>query len=326
MRKFIYKLNILPGYIPPKKDELLSSWVFRLALNHKIKPFSFTKFYFEESVFWTRDIDKFLYDDVITKLTELTPLSRHQILEHHLISYQDKLFTGELNPAHTMGLNNLGIYHRTRTINGLLACPSCLAKDSYYKKQWRLQTSLMCLECNCLLIDACPNCSKPIIFHRLDIGNKSELFEDELNYCWNCNFDLRKAFKILNGNALLKRYQKFINNTLVTGFCKHTQYSFLYFEILLKILTKFKTKSKLWNRIQEGFIIEFRLNRDNLDFGKLTTSLNFRLEILPLIFYLIDDIPNRFIPFCTRHNIRYSDISKDSKIIPYWFFKEFREF
>lgn len=326
MRKSIHKLSIFPGYIPPKNDELLSSWVFRIALAHKIKPFSFTKFYFEETVFWTRDVDKFLYMDVINTLTQLTPLSKEDILKLHLISYQDVIFTGDLNPANTLGISTLGIHHRTRKTNGLLACPSCLGHDPYYKKSWRLQTSLMCIKCNCLLIENCPSCRSPIIFHRLDIGKKNILFEDNLSLCWKCNFDLSKAVKTIRNNALLTKYQTYIDKIINQGYCKQTQYSFLYLDFILKILNKAKTRSKEWVRVREGIINEFNLDRKKLNSEIEISSFEFRLEILPLIYFLLDDIPGKFIPFCKNHNIRYSDFSKDHNHIPFWFFKIFRDY
>jgi hypothetical protein len=164
MSFLIINSKVLPGYIPPEKEELLSSWIFRLSQSHKIKPFSFTKFYFKETAFWNRDVDKFIYGTVIEQLTKITPLSKNDILNLHLISYKDIVFNTPLVVSYTRGITNLGIYHRKRKNNGLLACPKCLRKKYYYKKSWRLLTSLICTECKCHLIDHCPNCKAQLYF------------------------------------------------------------------------------------------------------------------------------------------------------------------
>lgn len=318
--------KIMPGYIPPEKEELLSSWIFRLSRAHKIKPFSFTKFYFNESVFWSRDVDKFIYKKVIDKLTQITPLSEKEILNLHLISYQDIIFNTPLIVSYTQGITNLGIYHRKRKNNGLLACPKCLEKRGYYKKSWRLLTSLICVECNCNMIDRCPDCSSPIIFQRLEIGDKDNYKERPIYLCWKCNFDLRSDFEIVKENSLIHNYQKQINSCIYDGYMRNASYSFSYIQILLNILGKSKTNSTTWIRVKNAFMTEFSLVDDEFHSTSLDTSIQFRRKMLPIIFALLDDIPGKFIPFCEKYFLRYSDFAKDKEQLPFWFYKIFREY
>lgn len=318
--------KIIPGYIPPEKEELLSSWIFRLSQTHKIKPFSFTKFYFNESIFWNRDVDKFIYKKVINKLCQITPLSEKEILNLHLISYQDIVFNTPLNVSYTQGITNLGIYHRKRKNNGLLACPKCLDKKGYYKKSWRLLTSLICIECNCLLIDHCPDCGSPIIFQRLEIGEKNTYKELPIYLCWKCNFDLRSNFKTVQENALIHNYQKQINSCITNGYTTLGMYSFLYIQILLNILGKSKTNSITWTRIRNAFMTEFNLVDDDFYSTSLDTSIEFRRKILPIIFILLEDVQEKFIPFCEKYFLRYSDFAKDKEQLPFWFYRIFKEY
>ncbi|MGE8433486.1 TniQ family protein [Chryseobacterium joostei] len=326
MSFLIINSKILPGYIPPEKDELLSSWIFRLSQSHKIKPFSFTKFYFKETAFWNRDVDKFIYGTVIDQLTKITPLSKNDILNLHLISYKDIVFNTPLVVSHTRGITNLGIYHRKRKNYGLLACPKCLRKKCYYKKSWRLLTSLICTECKCHLIDHCSNCNSPIIFQRLDIGDKSNHKNIPIYLCWLCNFDLRTEFEVVAVDSLIYDYQKYINECITNGYCLHTQYSFLYIQILLNILGKSKTNSYKWTRVRNAFMSEFNLIDEEFFFKSLDTSIQFRRKIIPLIYFLLSNIPERFIPFCKKYSLRYSDFAKDNESLPFWFYRNFREY
>ncbi len=320
--------KILPGLIPPYKDELLSSWIYRLAIEHKIKPQSFTSYYLNNSHFWTRDVDKFQPVEILKKISNITGLNIEKINELQLNSFSNKLFENKLSPSYTDGLTNLGIYHRNRKRFGLLTCPSCLEKKPYFKKEWRLMTSIACTECKCHLIDKCSNCQAPIIFHRLDIGNKNKFNEKPFYLCWNCNNDYRRQIKIIENSSLLFIYQNYINNLLINGYNETYQYSFLYLKILLLFFRKITTRSLKWNRIRDGFIKEYKLISKEYYTTNMIyeTSLEFRSNNLPHLFELLNDIEHNFIPFCKKNKIRYSDFSKDDKHLPFWFYEIFMKY
>lgn len=318
--------KIIPGYIPPNIDELFSSWIFRLAIAQKLKPFTFTKFYFNETAFWNRDVDKFLYWPVIHELSKITPLSTDEILKHHLVSFSGIVFNGIISPSFTLGITKLGIFHRMRTINGLVVCTGCLEKHSYFRKHWRLMTSLICLECNKFLIDQCPCCHSPIVFQRLEIGDKSNFKELPVYLCWKCGYDLRKINNNIEQKSLLIEYQRKIDSCIDLGFTDQTGYSFLYFQVLLVILSKSQSKSKNWMRVREAFVKELKLNISSQHKFDVHLNLQSRIELLPNIFYLLEDLENRFVPFCKKYNLRYSDFAKDVDNLPFWFSRIFKEF
>ncbi|MCT4213451.1 TniQ family protein [Elizabethkingia anophelis] len=316
---------ILPGYIPPERDELLSSWIFRLSYSHKIKPYSFTKFYFEDSAIWNRDIDKYIPLKILQRLSSMTPLSLSQLQGLQLIGYQDIVFEGLLSSSLTegIGVTNLGIYHRMRNRYGLYVCPGCLNKKSYYKKSWRLLSSVACMNCRCYLIDRCPKCLSPIVFQRLGIGNKNLYEEKPLYLCWSCNNDLRKEMRIVNA-PLIVNYQQYIDDTIKCSYNEHTQYSFLYFKILFLFLKKICTTSSHWSRIKKAFMSEFEINLKEEKSMKL--SIEDRAVIFSYIHLLLSEWPNNFIPFIRKYKLRYSDFSKDSNILPFWFYEVFKKF
>ncbi|MGE8555024.1 MAG: TniQ family protein [Chryseobacterium jejuense] len=317
-------MHILPGYIPPEEDEILSSWIFRLARSHKIKPFSFTKFCLEDPNLWNRDFDKFYNANLMTLLTKVTPLSIEQVNNLHLISYKTIIFNSELYSAFTEGILNVGIVHRNRKNKGLLACPLCLTKKQYFKKSWRLVSSIVCTDCNCHLIDECPNCHSPIVFQRLDIGKKDIYNEEPMYLCWRCNFDLRTEHTSIIENSLEIKYQKYINDSISNGYNEHTQYSFEYFNVLLSILRKARSNSNKFCRVREAFKKEFGINSIEYSKHNFELSLSLRKELLPLIYLLLSDLDGKFLPFCERNFIRNYDINRDGEPLPFWIFKLFR--
>lgn len=318
------KKYVIPGYIPPEEDEILSSWIFRLARSHKMKPFTFAKYGLEVPDLWNRDFDKFYNQKLIDVLTTLTPLNHCKITSLHLISYQDIIFNSKINSAFTEGILNVGVEHRMRNNKGLLACPLCLSKKQYYKKSWRLLSSIVCTECRCNLIDECPDCKMPIVFQRLDIGKKDLYLEKPMYLCWNCNNDLRKDYTVIDKNSNSFKYQKYINNTIQDGFNKHTQYSFEYFNVLFSILRKSRSSSTKFFRLREAFSKEFGIKSEMFTTHKFELSLNLRRELLPLIYELLLDLNNNFVPFCKNHFIRFSDIRSDGVNLPFWIYDKFR--
>lgn len=318
------KKYIIPGYIPPEHDELLSSWIFRLARSHKMKPFSFTKYCLEEPSLWNRDFDKFYYENLVILLTTITPLSSKNIDSLHLISYQDIVFNSKVNSAFTEGILNVGVQHRTRKNKGLLACPLCLSKNEYFKKSWRLLSSIVCTDCNCNLIDECPNCKLPIVFQRLDIGKKDIYSEQPIYLCWNCRYDLRKEYTLIDENSSSIQYQKYINETIRHGYNNHTQYSFEYFTTLFSILRKVRSSSTKFFRVREAFIKEFGINSKEFCIHNFELSLELRRKLLPVIYLLLSDLDNKFVPFCEKYFIRFSDIRSDGEPLPFWIYDKFR--
>lgn len=315
---------ILPGYLPPEQDEILSSWIFRLARSHKMKPFTFTKFCLNEPSLWNRDFDKFYNPNLMNFLTKISPLTIEQVNNLHLISYNSVVFNSEIHDAFTEGILNVGVVHRNRKNKGLLACPKCLDKKQYYKKSWRLVSSIVCTDCNCHLIDECPQCHSPIVFQRLDIGKKDVYSEAPMYLCWKCHFDLRSHYTLISKDSIAVKYQKYINDTIRNRYNDHSQYSFQYFNVLLSILRKSRSSSTKFCRVREAFIKEFGINSTEFSKHNFELSLQLRREILPLIYLLLEDLTGKFAPFCDKHFIRNYDINRDGTPLPFWIFNLFR--
>lgn len=185
-----------PIHLKPKPDELLSSWIVRLARAHGMKVQTFCQMMFgREQAIWNRDIDKLAPTALLDRLCELTGATREQAWGATLQAYEGILFERHNPFGHTQWILPLGIYHRTRKRFGLLYCPLCLKEDDepYFRKQWRLAFHLVCDQHGTLMSDRCPSCGMAVVFFRRELGHRSALDGGEITRCHACGFDLRHA-------------------------------------------------------------------------------------------------------------------------------------
>lgn len=317
--------NIFPYYLPPEKEELLSSWICRLSYNHGVKTNTFIQNYFPNNFpIWNRDIDLSGSKFIITTLERHTPLNYSNIENLLLRSLQGYAFR-KLNPKGiTENILSIGIQHRMRNKFGQLCCQKCLDKKTiYYKKSWRLASSIVCSECNCLLIDRCPNCEAPITFFRTNMGGniiKSTMEFKKMNLCSNCFGDLTKMILPDTPSPLEIEYQKFIDKTICNGYNEYTQYSFFFIKVLLILAMRLRKKIKN-NRfkkcIEEYYNINFDYYKTNIN----AWDAKQRRETIPIVYSLFLDFPNKLEKILRQGMVTKSYLVKDCPNFPYWFEK-----
>lgn len=182
----------------PLPDELLSSWLVRLAHGHGLKVQSFCNLLFgNRRQVWNRDIDRlappWLVDALAVHTGTPAEIARRTTLQ---------VFEGTLYPHfHPSGtllwIQNMQMYHRQREGVGQQFCPECLATDStpYFRKTWRVSLKTFCLIHNCLLLDHCHACGAAVAFHRVDMN--AEWVEDALlSRCHECGQELGSGPRI----------------------------------------------------------------------------------------------------------------------------------
>lgn len=181
-----HKPFILHPY--PQKDELLSSWLVRVALAHDTMPVSFINMHFPEykNNIFSRDIDVSAHEDFLKKLAWKSGYTYEQIYNLTLRSYIGALLP-LFNPS---GCNKYFTYLKNRgranKLYGQRYCPLCLQEDEnpYFKKQWRLKAVVQCEKHNLQLQDRCPQCKQPISPYKF---NKSHF---GFTICWSCGSKL----------------------------------------------------------------------------------------------------------------------------------------
>lgn len=172
----------------PQKNELLSSWLVRVALAHKTMPWSFMNMHFPEykNIIFSRDVDIWAPDQFIDKLAWKSGLNPEDVFSMTLRSYEGYLlekvrFNGSnffISPIISRKRRNLGY--------GQKYCPICFREDTpYFKKEWRLSFYDVCVEHKIYLLDRCQNCGLPVTAYK---------FKREQGYvqCYGCGLDSSK--------------------------------------------------------------------------------------------------------------------------------------
>ncbi len=174
----------------PQEDELLSSWLVRVALAHNTRPWSFCNLHFPHlhNIIFSRDMDVWANDDLLAKLSTKSNLPAETLFPMTLQSYRGILQKKILTNTGNNMLSPIVPRARKNQKYGLKFCPLCLAEDStpYFRKIWRVSFYSVCLTHRIFLLDKCCKCKKPISFYK---------FKDDAGFtkCWSCGQELSKC-------------------------------------------------------------------------------------------------------------------------------------
>ena len=156
------------GRIPAiGRDELLSSFLIRLAHKHKLNLHTFCSTVFPGHEFWTRDIDRCSNMQLINDISRKTGLDSSVILEMTLRPFMMIMDGRICRNGISKWILPLGVFHRTRGAFGQQYCSECLVeREPICLRAWRLAFNIHCPIHNISLRDCCPNCGVPFHPHR----------------------------------------------------------------------------------------------------------------------------------------------------------------
>lgn len=316
-----YQLTILPVIIPPKEDELFSSWLFRLAVKNVTKAHTFCRFHFPGQNFWNRDIDRLIPNQTIERLSLLTEIPFKTIYDLTLRSYEQIIYETCIANSIQKWVLALGIYHRTWKSHGLQFCPGCLSNDEepYFRKSWRLTLSVLCTRCHTLLHDRCPSCGSPVTFFRSDIGFKTAIAKNPITECSRCGFDLRQSprYPPVIGTF---GFQSKINQTILSGRWRNLHPSREYFDVLYQILKILRSKSKKFQSFNHLIMDGENLRIRELPKGKEFELFNTiqREQLLRIAIWVLERWPDRLIELSKESKFTTSRLLSDNTYLPSW--------
>ena len=183
----------------PLPDELLSSWLVRLAHGHGLKVQTFCNLIFGNRLqVWNRDIDRLAPPWLVDTLARHTGTPLDTAYGTTLKVYEGILFRNPRPSGHLNWVLSLKIYHRVREGFGQQFCPACLAEDMtpYFRKAWRLSLSTTCPRHGCMLHDRCHACGAAVSFFRMDFGMEAGDSDGKtvnVSRCHECKANLAAA-------------------------------------------------------------------------------------------------------------------------------------
>lgn len=171
-----------PVAVEPELDELLSSWLHRLALAHGLPPRVFGAALGLGGGAWSGRLDLAPSAALLDLLARRTGMAASTI---SALSFRDFGATALLLPMRTKVSPRRSERWRA---TWLQACPCCLAEDQnpYFRRVWRLTTTIFCLRHARRLIDRCPACQQALVpFYQAALAPQ--------HFCAHCLFDLRRT-------------------------------------------------------------------------------------------------------------------------------------
>ncbi len=133
-----------PGVIAPQPDELLSSWLHRLAYANGVAPRAFARVLGLNPGMWSPALDLRLPADIANLLYAKTGVAPDQLAAMTLSQDLPKQL---LLPLRYNGQRDSSTW--------LQFCCRCLSEDAqpYFRRRWRLATRVSCTEHGCRLRD-----------------------------------------------------------------------------------------------------------------------------------------------------------------------------
>lgn len=229
-------MQLWPVHPHPLPDELLSSWMIRLARANGFKVHNFCALFFgRDRQIWTRDIDHHAPAWLTDRLAELSGTTPERIHATTLRAYESILFERFVASGANQWVLPLGVFHRSRRGFGQQFCGRCLAEDPepYLRRAWRLAVVVICVRHQVMLEDRCQACGKSLAPHRADMVSRAGFPErTDLSRCAYCRVKLDGATTPATAEGV--KMQRAIDAVLQTG-CyllepNRPVYSHLYFD------------------------------------------------------------------------------------------------
>lgn len=326
-------ISSLPGGCYPQPNELLSSWVSRIALNQGLSPLKFWRLITpNESLKKPApnslydgyyDMDQYPLATVLDTLSELTFTSREQVEATTLVEYQS-LFTSRkvwgIVPKYQWffrfgkppgGGQYQSFSHRPAF------CSRCLLKDSrpYWRKTWRFSFSVACLDCKVLLNDVCRRCGSGVDYRQLNNAKKlvkqHHIEHLQVSTCQHCNNDLSTTRSRPASSVVLE--QQYTLQTLIQrnyeSLNPATQLYFKTLRHLVNSLVKLTLKTHAEKEFIPSLLTKDFRTECFFDYNQNQFTRNFefwpidlRARFLYQAMTLIESDPEQYIDLLRKHS------------------------
>lgn len=305
----------------PLEEELLSSWLTRVAIEHRRQlPIFLTLFVKKEgNQVSRRDLD-FIFDEkFLENLASKSNLKIEDIFKMSLRSEEGYLFS--CNECLYPPLQIRKLVDK-RTHNGLMYCPKCLVEDKipYFRKKWRYEFYNACPKHKVFLTDRCWRCYEKINFAKI------KHFK-EICICHKCEKDFRENLVIkINSNfeyglKAINWFEKGLNDGyfIIDDEKINSLFVFESFTALRSIVDR---KDEL-NLVDFPLIEEYKTICKKLEKYNSKKALSIQKEFLltSLVFYLFEEFPNNLLNFVNKNKLTHRDFIHGFKDISFWYKK-----
>ncbi len=318
-----YTSQYWPARPKSLENELLSSWLVRIAHEHGLIPQSFSFAIFGSlKQLWGHDIDRHAPEWLIEELHCRTGVMKTEIKAMTMQAYK-----GWLYPAyHPFGPLNwilpLKLKPKQGNGYGLQYCPQCLAEDAfpYYRKAWRTGLCTFCHHHQCLLQDHCPTCQANLLIHQLDPLKSSAEHPDLLRHCWQCDAELtdlpKKHIDSVDSDWLSAVKSLDLQTPDVACFDYSKLSVIRHFCV---ILASHRLAPKLYPALCKKLHLKPYIDLPEESRHIESYRTDHRHQILTIAWWLLDQWPSRLIDCWEKRLVRYNVLLKDFHRAPDWY-------
>jgi uncharacterized C2H2 Zn-finger protein len=314
--------NLWPVHLKPKDDELISSWLTRLALAHGLNAVKFSSIEWPKKSLFLANVDRASAPEILETLARRTGTAVEKVRGMQLTAYEGLLYTNN-NNAVWNGMKLFAGRPWIMPVNcarkskqfGLQFCPYCLQEDKepYFRRRWRLAFVTLCEQHGELLHDRCPRCGERVNFEARTLAIKIKLRRGTLAYCLRCDYDFRNTKRTQPRLAVTPDeidFQKFLLDALNEGRVQISGsgfvYSHLYFTVLhklLRMLTLENCNTLCQRSISDYFgVSNFEVSLPRYQRYIESLDVPERRALLGMVRLLLKDWPDGFITFCRANN------------------------
>lgn len=306
-----------PVHPQPLPDELLSSWLIRLAHGNGLKVQTFYGGWLGRSLeLWNRDIDRSAPPDLLAVLSASTGVDDFILASHSLRALAGIISEEVPVAGHTDWLMPLQVYHRTRNGFGLMFCRRCLREDRepYFRRRWRLAFVTCCTLHGQLLLDRCSNCQSPVQPHRADMVRRRGLADRvAMTRCTHCGVDIRRGALPPDAPSRLIKFQRRLEGALQQGHIEFAGYSDLH-SVLFFAGLRAVAKGLLALRKEGGGVKVTSAGLESL-------SLEYRSQLFIDVAEVVDNWPTNFLNRCSVARHPFVTFTRDQPTLPFWFYR-----
>jgi len=318
--------RLWPAHPHPLPDELLSSWIVRVAQANAIKLQTLCWQLFGNGRSpWNRDIDRSAPPWLLRTLCKHTGRSYWDAFHTTLVTYRGRIYprrrlSGQLYwilPVKAQGMRRMAFSQQF--------CPACLAEDTvpYFRKQWRLALFTYCQKHQIELHDECPGCHAPIAIHRGGFGRE---LKDALpmHVCHLCGTDLRLAtyHPVTFPTKELHRFSDAVLRSVMNPRDQAGKFDLGFFAVLHQLCRVICSKQN--HRL---LLHHLMAKLDQADEPLLPTGRvgiedlrrDIRHQMLTCALWLMEDLEVRLKDAWLVKAVRYNHLLKDFDKAPKWY-------
>lgn len=317
--------KLWPAHPHPLPDEILSSWIVRVAAANgvRLQPLCWMLFGNTQSP-WNRDIDRNAPHWLIKAFSQHTGINYWDIFHTTLATYRTRLYRRRQNAGQLRWILPVKHHGMQRTAFGQQFCPECLATDAipYFRKQWRVALFTYCPKHRIELHDACPGCGAPVAIFRGDFGR--DLKDARPVYiCHACGCDFRDVARLepfFPDEELLQVFDGTLLS-LEKTMAEAGRFDLGFYAVmhqLCRVMVSRQNHGRLQAFIAEQLRLSFPLPPTRrICFEQLRRDV--RHQVLLCTLWLMADIQHRLETAWEAKAVRYNLLLKDMKEVPGWY-------